>query len=200
MTRRGMTLVVLSLCSVLAVACGPDDPVLEPPDLTTTSGSARGACSAAGMASEPKSQAGLPDVVARTRRLLVGAATTCGYARLAHVAGRGDDAFSYSLGEEGDPTAFWRGQEAEGQEPMRFLVALLDRPYHARLVAGGTQYVWPSAFGYDTWADVPPPDRDALRPLYGDRDFEFFEQFGGYAGYRVGIDADGEWLFFIEGD
>lgn len=201
MTRRGA--VVAVVCAALAgltAACGTDDPVLEPPGPTTTAASGAGGCSAAALPAEPEEQPGLPEPVAETRRLLVGAATTCGYARLAHVAGRGDGTFSYSFGEDGDPAAFWRRQEAEGQEPLRFLVEMLDRPFAEQSTPDGVQYVWPSAFAYQTWAEVPPADRDVLRPLYDDDDFGFFARFGGYAGYRVGIDGTGEWLFFVSGD
>ena len=60
--------------------------------------------------------------------------------------------------------------------------------------------MWPAAFGYDDWQSVPEPARDELRGLYGPQDLAGFEQFGAYAGYRVGIAADGEWLFFVAGD
>jgi hypothetical protein len=29
---------------------------------------------------------------------------------------------------------------------------------------------------------------------------EGFERFGSYTGYRIGIAADGDWLFFVAGD
>ena len=46
-------------------------------------------------------------------------------------------------------------------------------------------------------------EKQALRPLYGDLDFGFFEDFGGYLGYRVGITLDGnwaQWVYAISGD
>lgn len=195
---RPFLLAVVSVLVAATAACGSDDPVLEPP--TTSGPGTGGACSAAGLPSSPDEQPGLPDEVAETRRLLVGAATSCGYARLAHVAGRGAEPFTYSFGDEADPAGFWQREEADGGEPLRFLVELLDRPFVERDVPEGVQYVWPSAFGYETWSDVPPADRDALEPLYDETDFSFFESFGGYAGYRVGIASDGEWLFFVAGD
>ena len=158
------------------------------------------------MRSEPADQPGVPEKVAETRRLIVGAATSCGYARLGHVAARGQRPFTFSFGRDGDgggdaAAAFWADQEAEGKEPLRFLVGLLDLPFAEHDGGeGAVQYVWPAAFGYDAWGEVPAADRDALHPLYDETDFASFEALGGYAGYRVGIDADGEWLFFVAGD
>jgi hypothetical protein len=33
-----------------------------------------------------------------------------------------------------------------------------------------------------------------------DEDIRSFEQYGGYTGWRVGMRADGTWLFFVAGD
>ena len=200
--RGAILLVALGLVVSALTACGSDDPVLEPP-IDDTAAPGGGACSAAGLPSRPEDQPDLPQAVADTRRLIVGAAAGCGYARLAHVAARGDDPFSFTFGAEGDAeaaAAFWKSEEDAGREPLRFLVELLDRPFATRDVPEGAQYVWPSAFAHETWADVPAGERDALRPLYDDTDFAFFESFGGYAGYRIGIAEDGEWLFFVAGD
>lgn len=60
--------------------------------------------------------------------------------------------------------------------------------------------MWPSAFAYDEWAAAPEEDKDALRPLYTEENFEGFARFGGYIGYRVGITEQGEWIFFVAGD
>jgi hypothetical protein len=64
-----------------------------------------------------------------------------------------------------------------------------------------TILVWPSAFAYDSFDAIPRADLDVLEPLYDESDFASWEEFGGYIGYRVGIDAEtGEWLFFVAGD
>ena len=60
--------------------------------------------------------------------------------------------------------------------------------------------MWPRAYAYDRWSEVPPEARAELSPLYGPSDFENFERFGTYSGYRVGITAAGDWQFFIGGD
>lgn len=154
-------------------------------------------CSAAGSDASLAAQDGLPDPVAQTRADIARAAAACDYEALARLGGAG---LTYSFGDEGDAAGFWRRQEAAGAEPLRHLVELLARPHATVAPPDGTQYVWPSAFAYDSWDAVPDDERDALRPLYDDTDFADFAQFGGYNGHRVGIGEDGDWLFFVAGD
>lgn len=187
---------------------GTDDPTSTTATPTTTTTTTltddMAACSAAGMDTEPEEQPGLPAAVAETRREIVGAAVQCDFDRLEELALGGSASFSYSFGEDGDPAGYWRRQEGSDRppQPLRFLVGLLGRPH--RLLEpehGGTaHYVWPSAFGYDSWDAVPEEDKEALKPLYTEEDFAGFEQFGGYIGYRVGITVEGDWIFFVAGD
>lgn len=154
-------------------------------------------CSASGLSVDDVPD--LPEAVARTRRAIAEAAAECDYDALARLAA--DDGFTHSFGAGGDPAESWRREEAGDGEPLRFLVELLDRPHSTVEAADGpTQYVWPSAFAYQSWDAVPDGEREALRPLYDDQDFASFENFGGYIGYRVGIEDDGSWRFFVAGD
>lgn len=155
------------------------------------------ACSAEGTAPDVEPQEDLPAEVAQTRADIAEAAAACDFERLAELAG---DEFTYSFGASGDPAGHWRREEASGAEPLRYLIELLDRPHATVVVEGDEQYVWPSAFQYENWQDVPDEDRRALLPLYDEDDFADFERFGGYIGYRVGVAADGTWLFFVAGD
>lgn len=159
-------------------------------------------CSASALDPDLTEQPGLPDAVAEARRRIARAAVACDYDALGDLAtGNDDGPFTYSFGDSGDPARFWQRQEREGTgEPLRHLVGILDRPYATVEAGGVTRYAWPSAFTYDSWADVPTAERDALRPLYDEDDFEFFEKFGGYIGYRVIIVADGTWTVFVAGD
>lgn len=156
-----------------------------------------GACSAEGHPFPPESQEGLPLQVAETRSAIVEAAVACDEERLAELAG---ETFTYSFGGGDDFAGFLRRGEERTPRPLRYLVELLDRPYETIEVQGQTQYVWPSAFAYDNWDEVPEADREALEPLYDEEDFARFARFGGYTGYRIGISADGRWLFFVAGD
>jgi hypothetical protein len=202
---------MVALATLAVGACGGDSETAEPrptsttnpvaiptstPTTTTTSPAAR--CSASN-SPEPQPQQGLPGPVAATRQAIAEAARACDYRRLADLAAAGNNEFSFTFGAAQDPAEYWRQAEAGNQQPLRFLVELLARPYRADLRQAPV-YVWPSAFGFPTWAEVPEADRQALKPLYGDDDLSGFQAFGSYIGYRVGISPDGEWLFFIAGD
>ncbi len=153
-------------------------------------------CSAGGV-TPPPPLTGLPPPVAEMRQAIIEAAIACDFERLAVLARPG--AFTYSFGASGDPASYWR-QEEEHADPLRMLVHLLDRPFTTRIAGDSTQYLWPRAYGYQAWSDVPPEAKDELEPLYGPADFERFARFGSYAGARVGIDGTGDWLFFVAGD
>lgn len=202
---------MLALMILAVGACGEDSettgqrpagtttPVTIPPSTsssTTTSPAAR--CSASN-SPELRPQQGLPDAVAATRRAIAGAARACDYERLADLADAGNRQFSFTFGAADDPAEHWRQGEEENQQPLRFLVELLATPYRAALDEPAA-YLWPSAYGYPSWADVPEADRQALKPLYGEEEFSAFESVGSYIGYRIGISPDGEWLFFVAGD
>ncbi|HVF76440.1 MAG TPA: hypothetical protein VM938_15495 [Acidimicrobiales bacterium] len=157
-------------------------------------------CSADGLSATPATQPGLPVEVATTRRTIVDAATQCDYARLAQLASSGRRPFTAGFGGVDDLAASWQRGEAGGERPLHALVTLLDAPHARRAAAGDPQFVWPSAFAAERWADVASEAREALRPLYDDEDFAAFQKFGSYVGYRIGIAEDGEWLFFVAGD
>lgn len=161
-----------------------------------------GSCSAAALEAEVAEQEGLPGAVAQTRRELVEAAVECDFDRLGELAAAGDDGFSFTFGGSEDPVAYWRMQESEatGSDPMRFLAGMLKRSYATVQVDGVTFYVWPSAFGHDGWDEIPEAALEELKPLYNEPEFAQFERFGNYTGYRVGIEASGEWRYFIAGD
>jgi hypothetical protein len=142
-------------------------------------------------------QDGLPAAVATTRGEVFAAAVACDYGRL--EAAIGPD-FSSSFGGGQDHVDMWRDLEIGGQGPMRYLAELLKRPFGTVTSGDGvTYYVWPSVFGKE-WAEVTDAERDALRPLYDEADFDAFEGFGAYIGYRILITEGGEWVGFIAGD
>ncbi len=71
-------------------------------------------------------------------------------------------------------------------------------------VCGSTVYVWPSAMTELTspYGDGLPADEyAAILEVYTVEDLEVMcEGIGGYVGWRLSIDADGEWLLFLAGD
>jgi len=175
---------------------GSEINVREHPVYLEPAGGSSSACSASEV-SGLDAQEGLPEAVAATRGEVFAAAVSCDWGRLEELVGA---EFSSSFGGGQDHVDMWRDLETGGQEPMRFLAELLERPYVTITAGDGTSYfAWPSAFGTE-WSAVSDADREALRPLYDDADFEGFEQFGAYIGYRILITEDGEWVGFIAGD
>lgn len=166
---------------------------LELPELVERIGA--GPCSTEGIV-EPAEQDGLPPAVAFMRNAIIAAALNCDYDALADLAG---EDFAFSFGAGGDPASYWELLEDEGQEPLRFLVELLARPFAEDGTAGTTYYVWPDVFLLP-WDDVLDSQRDVLRPLYDDDDFVIFGDFGGYVGWRIAIDDRGDWIYFVAGD
>ena len=155
-------------------------------------------CSAGGLDPVLIVQPDLPDPIADTRRAVYEAALGCNWEALRGLTVAG---FTSTFASPTDPIALWQRQELLHYEPMRYLGEILRRP--PATIGGGEgelSYMWPSAFAFDSWDQVPDADREALRPLYDDADFASFAQFGGYLGYRVGILETGGWQFFVAGD
>lgn len=142
----------------------------------------------------------VPDAVKRTREEIFDAARACDYERLGEVADEGERDFTFSFGGGDDAADFWRTEESEGRDTLHKLVALLDLSHATRDTEGTTQYLWPSAFSYDSWDEVPERAKEELSRVYTAEEMESFEQFGAYGGHRIGIAEDGEWLFFVAGD
>lgn len=166
-------------------------------DSTPTTSDDEATCSATGL-ERPEPQSELPTPVAETREAILTAALACDIEALAALTG---PSFTAGFGG-GEPTEIWTADEEEfDNEPMRALVEILRlAPTTGPDGSDGIAYIWPPAFSYETWEEVPEVDREALRALYDDDDFEGFAQFGGYIGYRTAITEDGTWTAFVAGD
>ncbi|MGH8872910.1 MAG: hypothetical protein ACRDWS_13135 [Acidimicrobiia bacterium] len=166
------------------------------PAPTTTAPAVDAGCSAAGM-TVPAAQDGLPDPVADVRRAIAEAAIACDYTTLESLA---SPDLNTSFGGGGfDNLPLW---EEEGTYPaLALLVGLFDTPFATQDFDGLPRYyVWPSAFVYDTWDEIPAADLEALRAIYTDEELDRLASFGSYAGWRIGITETGEWRFFVAGD
>jgi hypothetical protein len=164
------------------------------PSQTTTPAPAD--CSAAGL-SQPNDQDGLPAPVAETRRAMAAAAVACDYVTLAALAGPD---LNTSFGGGGfDNIPMW---EEEGTYPaLELLVKLFDTPFAVQDFEDSPRYyVWPSAFAYDSWEEIPAADLEALLSVYTQEELDQIATFGSYAGWRIGITEDGVWQFFVAGD
>lgn len=153
-----------------------------------------GQCSAGGMQA-PGIQEGLPPEVAEMRASIIDAAISCDMTALHAVAG---DLLTSFGGGDYSSLQEW---EAAGEGSLRVLVQLLGTRHAIQAIEGEPDiYVWPAAFTYDSWEEIPEEDLAELTAIFGEEEMELIAGFGSYAGWRVGITEDGDWRFFIAGD
>lgn len=165
------------------------------PPVTSTAPAIASDCSAAGM-DMPAEQEGLPSPVAEMRRAMASAAIVCDFETLESLAG--PDMRTDFTGGRFENIPMW--EEDDLYPALALLVGLFDTPYATQEVDGDTWYVWPSAFVYETWDDIPEADLDALLTVYSQEELDQYRQFGSYALWRTAITEDGDWRFFIAGD
>jgi len=154
-------------------------------------------CSAALLEPPAEAAPGLPPAVAETRRAILRAAIACDYARLEELALRGG-AFTYSFGDADRPAEFWRALETTGEDPLAMLVRTLGLPWARETleVEPFVFYVWPSAY----LIEADEADWEAVAGLYTPEEIETMREYGGFIGWRTGIEDDGDWRFFVAGD
>lgn len=195
-SARRATLIVAALA---LGACGTLEKSAR--SSTTTAPVVRdpGACSADSL-SVPGDQAGLPAEVAATRERIARAAVACDFDALDRIASEGSEAFAFTYGDSTTAEAYWRNEELTGARPLSKLAKVLALEPATRRIGDTTQFVWPAAYGYDSWVAVPDAQKNALRAIYTPDQMAEFRDQHAYTGYRVGISSGGEWLFFVAGD
>ncbi len=142
---------------------------------------------------QPEMQDGLPDAVAATRRDIFAAARARDFAALERIAG-GSLRFTFGP-QEGGPAAFWQAAEQAGDPVLATLTSILNMPYGK---AEGN-YVWPFAHALD-FSNLTDEQMSLLHRYFGEADIQKWIEFGGYFGYRVGINEAGAWLYYVAGD
>lgn len=164
---------------------------------TTTGPADPVACSSTGVP-QPELDPDLPAAVSAKAHAIIRFASMCSIDGLAGVAAPG---FVTSFGGGGiDNLARW---EEEGYGEMDTLIRLFGTSHAVTELEDGPDiYVWPAAFAYDRWEDIPPEYLTELMELgvYTEGELDEIAKFGSYAGWRVGIDEYGNWLFFVAGD
>lgn len=200
--------VILAIGVLPMLSNGPIGPVDEPSPTTssgittttetstTTTPAAAVQCSADGL-SVPSDQEGLPDRVADVRLGIAEAAIACDYETLESLA---DPGLNTSFGGGGfDNIPRW--EEDRTYPALRLLVELFDTPFAVQDFEDLPRYyVWPSAFVYDTWDEIPAADMEALLEVFSQEELDQIATFGAYASWRIGITEDGVWKFFVAGD
>jgi hypothetical protein len=105
--------------------------------------------------------------------------------------------FTSNFGGDEDHVAFYRGLATgtPATDIPAVIVELLEGPF----AQVGEVTVWP-----DLHARVPfeidDEERGALEEVYGAEDVRGWIEVGAYLGWRIGITADGEWIFLVAGD
>jgi hypothetical protein len=140
----------------------------------------------------------LPEAVAATREAILEAVQARDWEALrALIPAQG---FTYTFGEAGDPIAYWQDLEEEGVPVLPNLEALLESP-HGRLRGA---YIWPAPAGKDatewTERDLAILDQLTAAGVLTERENRDYQEFDYYYGWRVGIDRDGTWIFYVAGD
>jgi hypothetical protein len=102
------------------------------------------------------------------------------------------DGFSSSFGGEEDHVAYYRSLDTD---VAAVIVDLLEGPF----AQDGDLTVWPDLHARAPF-DIDDEERGALEEVYGAENVQDWIAAGAYLGWRIGIAADGEWIFLIAGD
>lgn len=124
------------------------------------------------------------------------AARLCDYNAMATYA---SEDFITSFGGGGvENIALWYD---EGEDPYSLILELLNMVHGVQEMPDGERlFVWPAAFAYDSWDEIPQEFVTPLLAIYTQEELDQIATFGSYAGWRIGITESGEWLFFVAGD
>jgi hypothetical protein len=136
----------------------------------------------------------IPAPVMVTHAAILEAATAQDYDALAALVP--ETGFTYTFGGPvpGGPAAYWREIEAE-EDPLGKLAAILKMP---PTIVDHT-YIWPFAYDRDP-AGLTADEREILSAAATEAEIDQWAEFGHYLGWRAGINARGEWVFFVAGD
>jgi hypothetical protein len=143
-------------------------------------------------------QLGLPTPVARKRAEIWKAARGGDYEALARLVDRKGFEYTFGGAVPGGPAAYWRQiDQTTDERPIETLTAILELPFAYQ--QDSKIYVWPFAFTRKA-SSLSPEEREQLVEAIGEESMKLYEQLGDYLGYRAGIDADGNWVFYVAGD
>jgi hypothetical protein len=144
----------------------------------------------------------LPEPVRATWQKLLEAARSGDIEELRAVMQEQSEPPSVSFGDPGDPIEYLKAlsTDADGREILAILLEVLESGF-VRIGAGAEDelYVWPYFAQYPIEA-LTPEQLVELFTLVTAADYEDMKSYGSYTFFRVGIAADGRWLFFVAGD
>lgn len=149
-------------------------------------------------------QTGLPSLVEAKRQEILKATEARDYKKLASLISSSD--FSYLIGpEQGDKEDFEKylreNDQKTGKSIFNTISTLLKIRYtsFSKLKEGDLVYVWPYLF-LTSPKDWTAEDMNNMKELYSKKEIDDQEKYwNGYVGYRIGIDKNGNWVFYFEG-
>ncbi|MCZ4271332.1 hypothetical protein [Maritalea porphyrae] len=147
--------------------------------------------------------ANLPAAVATTREELMAAAKSGDTEMLRAILKRQTNVPVVSFGDVADPIDFLResSNDGEGRELLAIMIELMEAPYSIMPMENGEPeiYVWP-AYATNNLENLSPSELIDVYKIVSHQDLEEMQLFGGWYFFRVGIDANGEWRYFVAGD
>lgn len=144
----------------------------------------------------------LPAPVARMRERILTAARSGELRQVVAVMRENAALPIFSLADDKDPAGYWKATypDSEGVEILAILLAVLEAPFvHADAGTPQEVYLWPYFARMPLKALTPPQKVELFRIVTG-ADYREMAEFGAYNFYRLGIDRDGAWQFFVAGD
>ena len=144
----------------------------------------------------------LPPPVARMRERILAAARTGRLDDVVAVMRANEPMPIFALNGDADPTIHWRANfpDSGGIEVLATLIGVLETGcVHVDQGTPQEMYLWPY-FARVPLKELSPEQKVDLFKLVTGADYKAMRESGSYDFYRVGIDADGAWRFFVAGD
>jgi len=145
----------------------------------------------------------LPAAVASTRDELISAAKSGDAEMLRAIIKRQTNPPVVSFGDVADPIEFLResSNDGEGRELLAIMIELMEAPFSIMPAQNGEPeiYVWP-AYATNNLENLSPAELIDVYKIVSHQDLEEMQLFGGWYFFRVGIDSNGEWRYFVAGD
>jgi hypothetical protein len=144
----------------------------------------------------------LPPPVRRLREQIIEAAVTGDIEKLRPIFEANDGPPAISSDDTGDPIEDLRSLsgDPDGREILAILIEVLDAGYvHVDVGTPEEMYIWPYFARYPL-DSLNGPQMVELFKLITAGDYEDMKIYGIYLFYRVGIDPNGTWRYFLAGD
>ncbi|WP_424981865.1 hypothetical protein [Maritalea sp. S77] len=145
----------------------------------------------------------LPSEVAKTRDMLMDAIRSGDIEKLRPIIDAQPEVPRLSFGTVDNPIQFLResSNDGEGLELMGIMLELLEAPYAVQDLGEGEpkMFVWP-AYATHNLQDLSNQELVEVYKLVSHLDVEEMRLYGGWYFFRVGIDENGVWRFFVAGD